>query len=74
MSKAQEKSLPQSGDQTLDPKKYYNKEQLVKAYTQMLLIRRFEEKAAQLYGMGLIGGFCHLYHENTRLLGRLAQP
>jgi pyruvate dehydrogenase E1 component alpha subunit len=30
-------------------------------YTAMLLIRRFEEKAGQLYGMGLIGGFCHLY-------------
>lgn len=30
-------------------------------YTGMLLIRRFEEKAGQLYGMGLIGGFCHLY-------------
>ncbi len=30
-------------------------------YRDMLLIRRFEEKAAQLYGMGLIGGFCHLY-------------
>ncbi|CAN1721341.1 Pyruvate dehydrogenase E1 component subunit alpha [Hyphomicrobium sp. 1Nfss2.1] len=31
------------------------------AYTRMLLIRRFEEKAGQLYGMGHIGGFCHLY-------------
>jgi pyruvate dehydrogenase E1 component alpha subunit len=31
------------------------------AWRQMLLIRRFEEKAGQLYGMGLIGGFCHLY-------------
>jgi pyruvate dehydrogenase E1 component alpha subunit len=31
------------------------------AYRDMLLIRRFEEKAGQLYGMGLIGGFCHLY-------------
>ena len=30
-------------------------------YYDMLLIRRFEEKAGQLYGMGLIGGFCHLY-------------
>src|SRR6266702_8698239 len=30
-------------------------------YRAMLLIRRFEEKAGQLYGMGLIGGFCHLY-------------
>src|SRR5215469_444006 len=38
-----------------------NREQLLKAYHDMLLIRRFEEKAGQLYGMGLIGGFCHLY-------------
>ena len=30
-------------------------------YRTMLLIRRFEERAGQLYGMGLIGGFCHLY-------------
>jgi pyruvate dehydrogenase E1 component alpha subunit len=36
-------------------------EQQLHAYRQMLLIRRFEEKAGQLYGMGLIGGFCHLY-------------
>ena len=34
---------------------------LIKFYRNMLLIRRFEEKAGQLYGMGLIGGFCHLY-------------
>jgi pyruvate dehydrogenase E1 component alpha subunit len=37
------------------------REQLQRAYRDMLLIRRFEEKAGQLYGMGLIGGFCHLY-------------
>ena len=36
-------------------------ERLLQAYRDMLLIRRFEEKAGQLYGMGLIGGFCHLY-------------
>ncbi len=36
-------------------------DKLKKFYHDMLLIRRFEEKAAQLYGMGLIGGFCHLY-------------
>jgi pyruvate dehydrogenase E1 component alpha subunit len=36
-------------------------EKLIEYYRQMLLIRRFEEKAGQLYGMGLIGGFCHLY-------------
>ncbi len=36
-------------------------EQMLQAYRDMLLIRRFEEKAGQLYGMGLIGGFCHLY-------------
>jgi len=38
-----------------------DRDQLLKAYRSMLLIRRFEEKAGQLYGMGLIGGFCHLY-------------
>ena len=36
-------------------------EELKQYYRDMLLIRRFEEKAGQLYGMGLIGGFCHLY-------------
>jgi pyruvate dehydrogenase E1 component alpha subunit len=36
-------------------------EELLSLYEQMLLIRRFEEKAGQLYGLGLIGGFCHLY-------------
>jgi pyruvate dehydrogenase E1 component alpha subunit len=36
-------------------------DQLLKLYREMLLIRRFEERAGQLYGMGLIGGFCHLY-------------
>jgi len=39
----------------------FSKEQELAAYREMLLIRRFEEKAGQLYGMGLIGGFCHLY-------------
>ena len=38
-----------------------DREQLLRAYADMLLIRRFEERAGQLYGMGLIGGFCHLY-------------
>ncbi|MDE8347860.1 MAG: pyruvate dehydrogenase (acetyl-transferring) E1 component subunit alpha [Acidocella sp.] len=37
------------------------KAELLGAYSTMLLIRRFEEKAGQLYGMGLIAGFCHLY-------------
>jgi len=36
-------------------------EEMFADYRAMLLIRRFEEKAGQLYGMGLIGGFCHLY-------------
>lgn len=36
-------------------------EKALQAYSDMLLIRRFEERAAQLYGMGLIAGFCHLY-------------
>ncbi|MEO0547744.1 MAG: pyruvate dehydrogenase (acetyl-transferring) E1 component subunit alpha [Pseudomonadota bacterium] len=39
----------------------FSKDQELAAYRDMLLIRRFEEKAGQLYGMGFIGGFCHLY-------------
>lgn len=39
----------------------FDKKQELDAYREMLLIRRFEEKAGQLYGMGFIGGFCHLY-------------
>ncbi|HRP10581.1 MAG TPA: pyruvate dehydrogenase (acetyl-transferring) E1 component subunit alpha [Terricaulis sp.] len=38
-----------------------SKAELLQYYKDMLLIRRFEERAGQLYGMGLIGGFCHLY-------------
>ncbi len=37
------------------------RDELTHAYRDMLLIRRFEERTGQLYGMGLIGGFCHLY-------------
>ena len=45
-----------------EPKRYEaSKEELLEFYRQMLLIRRFEERAGQLYGLGLIGGFCHLY-------------
>jgi pyruvate dehydrogenase E1 component alpha subunit len=39
----------------------FSKDEELRAYRDMLLIRRFEEKAGQMYGMGLIGGFCHLY-------------
>lgn len=39
----------------------FSKENLLSFFEEMLLIRRFEEKAGQLYGMGLIAGFCHLY-------------
>ncbi|MCB1379519.1 MAG: pyruvate dehydrogenase (acetyl-transferring) E1 component subunit alpha [Alphaproteobacteria bacterium] len=39
----------------------FTADQELEAYRDMLLIRRFEEKAGQLYGMGFIGGFCHLY-------------
>ena len=45
-----------------EPQRYQaSKEELLGFYEQMLLIRRFEERAGQLYGLGLIGGFCHLY-------------
>lgn len=56
--KAENKSPPKKGSNSkTDP----SVEDLQKLYRDMLLIRRFEEKAGQLYGMGLIGGFCHLY-------------
>ena len=45
-----------------EPKRHKaDKAELLEFYRQMLLIRRFEERAGQLYGLGLIGGFCHLY-------------
>ncbi len=45
-----------------EPKRYKaSRDQLLDFYKEMLLIRRFEERAGQLYGLGLIGGFCHLY-------------
>lgn len=43
------------------PPAEFTREEELSAYRNMLLIRRFEEKAGQLYGMGFIGGFCHLY-------------
>lgn len=43
------------------PRYKASKQELLTMYEKMLLIRRFEEKAGQLYGLGLIGGFCHLY-------------
>ena len=51
-TKADKSALKNSG---------FSSEEELRAYKDMLLIRRFEEKAGQLYGMGLIGGFCHLY-------------
>jgi len=51
------KSSPRKNSQ---PREFTRDEEL-ESYREMLLIRRFEEKAGQMYGMGLIGGFCHLY-------------
>ncbi len=58
-SKAATQSVP--GRKESDAPPDLTKDQEIKAFREMLLIRRFEEKAGQLYGMGLIGGFCHLY-------------
>ncbi len=55
---AQAKS-PETKPKTPKPAEF-TREQEHAAYRMMLLIRRFEEKAGQLYGMGYIGGFCHL--------------
>jgi pyruvate dehydrogenase E1 component alpha subunit len=57
-NKTAEKSKPANGSATAAP---WSREDEIRAYRAMLSIRRFEEKAGQLYGMGLIGGFCHLY-------------
>jgi pyruvate dehydrogenase E1 component alpha subunit len=58
MAGTQEKTVKKT---TKKPELSMSKEDLLRAYAKMLLIRRFEEKAGQLYGMGLIAGFCHLY-------------
>ncbi|HEX9470526.1 MAG TPA: thiamine pyrophosphate-dependent enzyme, partial [Bradyrhizobium sp.] len=58
-SVAQETSPPK-GNGSQSPLEF-TREQELSALRAMLLIRRFEEKAGQLYGMGAIGGFCHLY-------------
>ncbi|MGV1804134.1 pyruvate dehydrogenase (acetyl-transferring) E1 component subunit alpha [Agrobacterium vitis] len=52
---------PVKGDFAVGTIEEFDREKELKAYREMLLIRRFEEKAGQLYGMGFIGGFCHLY-------------
>ncbi|HET9618477.1 MAG TPA: pyruvate dehydrogenase (acetyl-transferring) E1 component subunit alpha [Pseudolabrys sp.] len=63
MAVAQKKQSADQSDkgQPKGPIADFSKEQELSAYRTMLSIRRFEEKAGQLYGMGLIGGFCHLY-------------
>ena len=54
--------LPDNRERPNEPERFpATTDQLLEFYKQMLLIRRFEEKAGQLYGLGLIGGFCHLY-------------
>jgi pyruvate dehydrogenase E1 component alpha subunit len=53
---------PANRERPEEPARYEaSKDELLEFYREMLLIRRFEEKAGQLYGLGLIGGFCHLY-------------
>src|SRR6201999_3977160 len=54
-------AVQEQGNGAHAPPPPFTKEQELKALRDMLLIRRFEEKAGQLYGMGAIGGFCHLY-------------
>ena len=54
-------SIP-NRERPAEPQRYKaTKDELLQFYREMLLIRRFEERAGQLYGLGLIGGFCHLY-------------
>jgi len=55
------KSPSADAKETGTPVANFSKDEELSAYRTMLTIRRFEEKAGQMYGMGLIGGFCHLY-------------
>ena len=59
-AKAAEPAVDLGADITTKPAEL-SREQELDAFAKMLLIRRFEERAGQMYGMGLIGGFCHLY-------------
>ncbi|HEX4183206.1 MAG TPA: pyruvate dehydrogenase (acetyl-transferring) E1 component subunit alpha [Caulobacteraceae bacterium] len=61
MTRAVKTSKPAHAGPKSAPAKADDKDELLGFYRDMLLIRRFEERAGQLYGMGLIGGFCHLY-------------
>jgi pyruvate dehydrogenase E1 component alpha subunit len=61
MATAPKKSATKDTDKAQGSAPPFTREQELKALRDMLLIRRFEEKAGQLYGMGAIGGFCHLY-------------
>ena len=60
-AKSAEPAVP-NRERPAEPQPYQaTRDELLQFYKDMLLIRRFEEKAGQLYGLGLIGGFCHLY-------------
>ena len=58
---ARKETKTAKADKTALKNSGFSSEEELHAYQDMLLIRRFEEKAGQLYGMGSIGGFCHLY-------------
>ena len=58
---AAQKSSSSVGDNKIPNTPQASKEDLLRFYREMVLIRRFEERAGQLYSMGLIGGYCHLY-------------
>ncbi|WP_026606303.1 pyruvate dehydrogenase (acetyl-transferring) E1 component subunit alpha [Methylocapsa acidiphila] len=60
-STARAKAAPRKSSASAPKIPAFTKDEELAAYREMLLIRRFEEKAGQMYGMGLIGGFCHLY-------------
>src|SRR5712664_48424 len=61
MARAEAATAANNEGESHEPADPTSVERLKIFYRDMLLIRRFEEKAGQLYGMGLIGGFCHLY-------------
>jgi pyruvate dehydrogenase E1 component alpha subunit len=61
MARAAQKTAESKASARIPNAPTATKDELLAYYREMVLIRRFEERAGQLYGMGLIGGFCHLY-------------
>jgi pyruvate dehydrogenase E1 component alpha subunit len=60
-TRTQDRPVEAAGAHVTTKPAIFTRDEELRAFERMLVIRRFEERAGQMYGMGLIGGFCHLY-------------